>query len=112
MTPEAGLLPDRELSGQKSGCRRAFKDRGPSTRRMVGGQFASYSASRSRRGSTKLRVINVPCDLHDIVIRAFVKRGTRKRGSAFRPVSGIPIIPLTPPMWRPPVWHPREPKER
>jgi hypothetical protein len=50
--------------------------------------------------------------LHDIVMRAFAKRGTRKRGDAFRPVSGIPIIPLDPPMWRPPVWHTREPKER
>jgi hypothetical protein len=64
------------------------------------------------QATRKLLVINVPCDLHDIVIRAFAKRGTRNRGDAFRPVSGIPIIPLDPPMWRPSVWHPREPKER
>lgn len=64
------------------------------------------------QATRKLLVISVRCDLHDIVIRAFAKRGTRNRGDAFRTVSGTPIIPLDPPMWRPPVWHPREPKER
>jgi hypothetical protein len=48
-----------------------------------------------------MRVVNMPCDLHDIVIRAFAKRGTGKRGNAFRPVSGDSDYPFDPAMWRP-----------